>query len=130
VLPVGFGLAAVGMVGVGLLAPSASGVAAMEVLIGLGLGGASSGVVALAALAYVTAMRSTGVGWALGVGRIGSFAGPLLVGALAAAAWAVPAVFGAIAAVCLLGGVAAAALRPVVDSEESPSVPTLTKGAA
>jgi AAHS family 4-hydroxybenzoate transporter-like MFS transporter len=103
VLPVGFGLAAVGMVGVGLLAPSASGVAAMEVLIGLGLGGASSGVVALAALAYVTAMRSTGVGWALGVGRIGSFAGPLLVGALAAAAWAVPAVFGAIAAVCLLG---------------------------
>ena len=106
-----------GLVGVGLLAPSASGVAAMEVLIGLGLGGASSGVIALAATAYVTAMRSTGVGWALGVGRVGSFLGPLLIGALAAAAWAVGAVFAVIAAVCVLGGVAAAALRPVPDSE-------------
>jgi AAHS family 4-hydroxybenzoate transporter-like MFS transporter len=124
VLPAGFLLAAVGMAGVGLLAPSASGVAAMEVLVGLGLGGASSGVIALAAMAYVTAMRSTGIGWALGVGRIGSFVGPLLVGALAAAAWAVPAVFAAIAAACVLGGMAAAALRPVRDPESvtSPTV--------
>jgi AAHS family 4-hydroxybenzoate transporter-like MFS transporter len=129
VLPTGFGLAAVGMVGVGVLAPSASGVAAMEVLIGLGLGGASSGVIALAAMAYVTAMRSTGVGWALGIGRIGSFVGPLLVGALAAAAWAVPAVFAAIAAACLLGGLAALALRPVGETESS-SRPTLSEGAA
>jgi AAHS family 4-hydroxybenzoate transporter-like MFS transporter len=119
VLPAGFGLAAVGMAGVGVLAPSASGVAAMQVLIGLGLGGASSGVIALAATAYVTTMRSTGVGWALGVGRIGSFVGPLLVGALAAAAWTVPAVFAVLAAACVLGGVAAAALRPARDPESS-----------
>lgn len=37
---------------------------------------------ALAANYYPTPIRSTGVGWALGVGRIGSIVGPLVVGVL------------------------------------------------
>src|SRR5439155_23148861 len=37
---------------------------------------------ALAAEFYPTAIRSTGVGWALGIGRIGSIIGPSLGGAL------------------------------------------------
>lgn len=111
VIPPAFALAAVGVLGVGLLAPSLAGVATMEVLVGLGLGAASSGVVALAAIAYPTAIRSTGVGWAMGLGRVGSFVGPLLVAALVAAAWSVPGVFGVLAAICLLGGVTALALR-------------------
>src|SRR6267378_3890024 len=37
---------------------------------------------ALAAEFYPTALRSTGVGWALGIGRIGSIIGPSLGGAL------------------------------------------------
>ena len=37
---------------------------------------------ALAADLYPTAIRSTGVGWALGVGRIGSILGPILGGVL------------------------------------------------
>ena len=37
---------------------------------------------ALAAEFYPTAMRSTGVGWALGIGRIGSIIGPTLGGIL------------------------------------------------
>jgi AAHS family 4-hydroxybenzoate transporter-like MFS transporter len=83
----------------------------MEVLVGLGLGAASSGGVALAAIAYPTAFRSTGVGWAMGVGRVGSFVGPLLVAALVAASWAVPGVFAVLAGICLVGGVTALALR-------------------
>ena len=43
--------------------------------------GAQSGSNALAASLYPTSVRATGVGWALGIGRIGSIAGPL-VGAL------------------------------------------------
>jgi AAHS family 4-hydroxybenzoate transporter-like MFS transporter len=111
VIPPAFVLAAVGVLGVGLLAPSLAGVAAMEVLVGLGLGAASSGVVALAAIAYPTAFRSTGVGWAMGLGRVGSFVGPLLVAALVAASWAVPGIFGVLAAICLVGGITALALR-------------------
>jgi AAHS family 4-hydroxybenzoate transporter-like MFS transporter len=37
---------------------------------------------ALAAELYPTAIRSTGVGWALGVGRVGSILGPILGGVL------------------------------------------------
>ena len=44
--------------------------------------GAQNGANALAAESYPTALRSTGVGWALGVGRIGSIIGPLFGGML------------------------------------------------
>jgi AAHS family 4-hydroxybenzoate transporter-like MFS transporter len=51
---------------------------------GFGVIGAQNGANALAAEVYPTAARSTGVGWALGIGRIGSILGPnlgaLLVG--------------------------------------------------
>lgn len=54
-------------------------------LSGLGVVGAQNGANAMAAEVYPTAARSTGVGWALGVGRIGSILGPnlgaMLVGA-------------------------------------------------
>jgi MFS transporter, AAHS family, 4-hydroxybenzoate transporter len=117
VIPAAFGLAAVGVGGVGVVAPSMVGVSLAQVLVGLGLGCASSGVIALAAIAYPTAIRSTGVGWALGIGRVGSFTGPLVVAALVAAAWAAPGVFGVLAAACLAGGLAAAALRPVTATD-------------
>jgi len=44
--------------------------------------GAQSGLNALAAGFYPTSMRSTGVGWALGIGRIGSIVGPVLGGVM------------------------------------------------
>ena len=65
---------------------------------------------ALAATFYPTAVRSTGIGWALGIGRAGSIVGPLIGGALLALHWAtqslfvtaaVPAVIAAIAALIL-----------------------------
>jgi AAHS family 4-hydroxybenzoate transporter-like MFS transporter len=39
---------------------------------------------AMAATYYPTAMRSTGVGWALGIGRVGSIVGPLVGGMMLA----------------------------------------------
>jgi AAHS family 4-hydroxybenzoate transporter-like MFS transporter len=41
----------------------------------------------LAAARYPARMRTTGVGWALGVGRLGGIAGPALGGALLAMGW-------------------------------------------
>jgi len=49
--------------------------------------GAQAGLNALAARFYPTSVRSTGVGWALGVGRLGSFVGPLVGGMLLGIGW-------------------------------------------
>jgi MFS transporter, AAHS family, 4-hydroxybenzoate transporter len=55
------------------------------VLCGAGIGGScQGGINALSCLAYPTGIRSTGAGWAMGAGRIGSIAGPLLGGQLLA----------------------------------------------
>jgi len=56
-------------------------------LSGFGVVGAQIGCNALAASVYPTAIRATGVGWALGVGRIGAIVGPLVGGMLLAREW-------------------------------------------
>jgi len=56
-------------------------------LAGLMVIGAQGGLNAMAANFYPTAVRSTGVGWALGVGRVGSIVGPLIGGAFLKAGW-------------------------------------------
>ncbi len=48
---------------------------------------AQAGLNALAASYYPTAVRSTGIGWALGVGRIGSIVGPLMGGMFLTWGW-------------------------------------------
>ena len=49
--------------------------------------GGQPAVNALAATYYPTALRSTGVGWSLGVGRVGSIVGPVLAGELIRRNW-------------------------------------------
>ncbi len=51
---------------------------------------------------YPTAVRATGVGWALGMGRIGSIVGPLVGGLLLSGKWSTASVFlaAAMAALC------------------------------
>jgi len=56
---------------------------------------------ALAATYYPTAVRATGVGWALGIGRVGSIVGPLVGGALLSAKWSTGSVFMAAATAAL-----------------------------
>ena len=71
----------------GYAAPSFASVAVLEALDGLFIGGAGAGLIAFAALLYPAEMRSTGVGWGLGIGRLGGASGPLLGGTLMAAQW-------------------------------------------
>jgi len=47
---------------------------------GFGIIGGQSAANALAAISYPTQIRSTGVGWATGIGRVGSIVGPGLAG--------------------------------------------------
>jgi AAHS family 4-hydroxybenzoate transporter-like MFS transporter len=54
-------------------------------LLGAGLGGSSQGGInALSGLIYPPAVRATGAGWAIGLGRVGAIGGPLLGGLLLA----------------------------------------------
>lgn len=52
---------------------------------GNGINGGQVALNAVSATLYPTAARATGVGWALGVGRFGAIAGPLVAGKLMAA---------------------------------------------
>jgi MFS transporter, AAHS family, 4-hydroxybenzoate transporter len=65
---------------------------------------------ALAAGFYPTAVRATGVGWALGIGRVGSIVGPLVGGALLTMKWSAGEVFLAAAAAALCAALAAFSL--------------------
>jgi AAHS family 4-hydroxybenzoate transporter-like MFS transporter len=51
---------------------------------GMGIGGCQTGLNSLSGRIYPPAIRSTGAGWALGLGRAGAIAGPLIGGALLA----------------------------------------------
>jgi AAHS family 4-hydroxybenzoate transporter-like MFS transporter len=72
--------------------------------------GAQIGANALTATFYPTFIRSTGVGWALGIGRIGSIIGPLLGGLMLALQWNIPSIFFAGAVPMLIACFAAFAL--------------------
>jgi MFS transporter, AAHS family, 4-hydroxybenzoate transporter len=62
---------------------------------------------ALAATFYPTSIRATGVGWALGIGRVGSIVGPLVGGMLLTMKWSAGAVFLAAATAALCAALAA-----------------------
>ena len=53
-------------------------------LAGLFMGIGASGAIALASLTYPTVMRSSGLGWAMGMGRFGQVLAPLLAAGLTA----------------------------------------------
>ena len=110
VLPVSFVAGAIGFALIGTAAPAIVSVTLIQALFGVAIGVASSGVIALAAITYPTAIRSTGVGWAMALGRFGSFVGPLVVAALVAGHWPVPTIFTVVGGSILIGGVATLAL--------------------
>jgi AAHS family 4-hydroxybenzoate transporter-like MFS transporter len=68
---------------------------------------------ALAATFYPTSVRASGVGWALGIGRVGSIVGPLVGGALLTMKWSTASVFMAAAGAALWAALAAFALSRI-----------------
>ncbi|SHG13503.1 MFS transporter [Bradyrhizobium erythrophlei] len=65
---------------------------------------------ALAATFYPTSVRATSVGWALGIGRVGSIVGPLVGGVLLTMKWSTASVFAAAAAAAMCAALAAFSL--------------------
>jgi AAHS family 4-hydroxybenzoate transporter-like MFS transporter len=72
--------------------------------------GAHLGLSALAGELYPTFMRATGVGWALGIGRVGSLISPVLGGLLLAWQWQVTPIFLAVAAPAFLAALSVLAV--------------------
>jgi MFS transporter, AAHS family, 4-hydroxybenzoate transporter len=75
--------------------------------------GGQPAVNSLAASYYPTALRSTGIGWSLGIGRIGSILGPVLGGILIGLDWSSASLFAASAVPALVSAfMTFAMLRP------------------
>lgn len=77
---------------------------------GFCISGGQKSVIALAAIFYPAPIRSTGVGWALGIGRLGGIGGPLLIGLLLAYELSASSLFYAAAVPMLLACVLVALL--------------------
>lgn len=56
-------------------------------VVGIGVVGAQIGMNAVTSTLYPTTLRATGIGWALGIGRLGSILGPAIGGLLLASGW-------------------------------------------
>lgn len=80
-------------------------------LIGVFVQGGFNGCYPLAASLYPPEARGTGIGWAMGIGRIGAVIGPMLGGFLLAAKVSLPVIFGVFAVPVVLAGLCAAAIR-------------------
>lgn len=92
------------------LAGGSSMVTLLAAIAGFAVLGAQFGNNAASGLLYPTAFRSSGVGWALAIGRFGSILGPLVGGMLIGMHMPMPQLFAAAAAPMLAGAVAASVL--------------------
>ena len=100
-----FGLGAAILAIMGLVASSASLSAICMALLGLTVLLGASGGIALAATSYPTAIRSTGVGRAMGMARFGQVCSPLLVGLMLHLDWSAARILGMMATPPVLAAV-------------------------
>jgi MFS transporter, AAHS family, 4-hydroxybenzoate transporter len=94
-------------------------------LAGFFVGGTGTGLIAVAAGMYPTAIRSTGIGWAMGMGRVGQFFGPVLTGILVGLGYKAGGIFYAAAVPCFIGALFLVFLmlsRPKMEPDTAPSV--------
>lgn len=75
--------------------------------------GSQYGVNTMAAIYYPTFMRSSGVGWALGVGRLGLIIGPMLGGIMLGAGWSIAMIWLISAIAPAIAALAVFAMRPL-----------------
>ena len=108
VMSIGYSGGAVALVLIALAGHSATYLMVVAFIAGFFVIGTQTGANAVSALVYPPSIRSTGVGWALGIGRLGAIAGPYIGGELIALHWssrdlftaaAVPAAIAALSAV-------------------------------
>ena len=131
VLAAAYFFAAVFLAAIAYAGSSIALIMALVFAVGFCVVGAQIGANALAALYYPTFIRSSGVGWALGIGRIGSIIGPVVGGILLAQHWSITAIFlvAAIPALIAAGAVfAMGQLAPTPSGKAAVAQPQLRAG--
>ncbi len=78
---------------------------------GFSINGGQPSLNTISGIFYPTAIRATGIGWALGVGRIGAVVGPIVGGILVGAHFAVPTVILVNTIPAVIAAIAIVALR-------------------
>jgi AAHS family 4-hydroxybenzoate transporter-like MFS transporter len=121
VLPVLYGAGALTVALLGHAGASVPVLALLTFGAGVCVVGAQNSANALAAMFYPTAMRATGVGWSLGIGRIGAIIGPLIGGFLISLHWPNASIFllGALPLVCAMIGAILMGVRYGADPSRS-----------
>jgi MFS transporter, AAHS family, 4-hydroxybenzoate transporter len=93
-------------------------------LAGFFVGGTGTGLIAVAAGMYPTSIRSTGIGWAMGMGRVGQVFGPILAGVIIGLGYKVGGIFYAAAVPCFIAALFLVFLyfaRPVMEADAATS---------
>jgi MFS family permease len=90
-------LTALAMAAFGYFTSSLTVAFAIAFGIGTFIFGSMAGLYAFAPVVYPAAMRSTGMGWAIGIGRIGAILAPLTAGVLLDKGWTPPSLYYAFA---------------------------------
>jgi AAHS family 4-hydroxybenzoate transporter-like MFS transporter len=91
----------------------------MGFLVGFFTSGVSKGSNAVGVHFYPTALRSAGVGWGLGIGRIGAFLAPIIAGLLLSFGWAPHILFYLAAAPLVIGMGAQLALHQLYGNKRA-----------
>ena len=107
----GFGCGALSITSIGLWGDTDAALLGLAFLSGVLTIGAQMCTVTLCASFYETDLRATGVGWALGIGRIGAVVGPVLGGLLLASGVPVEGLFLMVGLMSVIAGSTMLALR-------------------
>lgn len=110
VLPVLYALGFVLVIAVGQAGHSVPLLTVLVFAAGFCVVGSQNSANAHASMFYPTQVRATGVGWCLGVGRLGAIIGPLLAGVLLSLHWKQPALFIVLALPLIVAFVAVVAM--------------------
>ncbi len=111
VLTVAFAIATISVAMIGYPGLSLVLLTAVVFVAGATIVGSQPSLNALAGSFYPTYLRSTGVGWALGIGRAGSIVGPVLAGQFMALKWTTQDIFLALAIPAFVSAIAMFSLR-------------------
>ena len=112
-----FLLAALSMVAFALIEASPTVLLVLAFILGFFTVGGMIGLYSASAGIYPTSVRSTGLGWGIGIGRIGAILGPNIAGMLMAVGWEQSDYFLLLAVPLLIAMVSTHALRRAVGSE-------------
>ena len=98
------------------------------VLVGMFSNGCIAGLYVLTPQSYSSSLRSTGVGWGIGIGRFGAIIAPTATGAMLDGGWSPQAIYVFVGVVLLLAAVVLLGMRGV--DVEANRKPEIREGAA